>query len=161
MSAGVYRVFDAADRLLYVGCSVDVPTRLTTHEQNAPWWVYMARFEVTDYPDRDSAAEAEATAISTEHPRWNISGRSPEHPDGAATSMRQAPWLQYEAEIASKVRSLRSERVRLEQRLDRVEVELQGAEALVGLISRQELEDPSSARDRKRAALRDLSSAAS
>lgn len=154
MNAGVYRVYDTAGRLLYVGSSVDVPSRLATHERETAWWIYQARIEVTDYTDKAAALAAEAEAIATEHPRWNMAGRSPAHPDGPATSYRNAPWLEYERDHAVKVRKLRASRDQLDAELTRVEIELQHAEALVAFISSQSLEDPGDIRERKRAALR-------
>lgn len=82
MSVYVYRAFDANDRLLYVGQTVSVETRLRAHERHSPWFIFMARVEQVAYPTREGALEAEAEAIATEFPRWNVHGRSPEHPDG-------------------------------------------------------------------------------
>ena len=42
----------------------------------------MDRMETEDFDTREEAAEAEARAIATEHPRWDIVGCSPDQPDG-------------------------------------------------------------------------------
>lgn len=112
MSAVVYRAFDAEDRLLYVGCTIDLEPRLRHHEDNSPWWPFQVRIETEGYVTRAEAAEAEAVAIATEHPRWNVKGRSPEHPDGPLNSRFNAPHLQFEVNAWrewQKVRALRAE----------------------------------------------------
>lgn len=116
----VYRVFDATDRLLYVGCSVDVEQRMANHEGASPWFVFHARVETVSYPTRAEAEHAEANAIASEHPRWNISGRSLDHPDGFARSFKTAPWLAAEHDMGTRWRKIREEERQLEERLTEV-----------------------------------------
>lgn len=67
----LYRHFDAAGHLLYVGVSVDVYMR--THQHNRSHWAAgVARIDVEEFPDRKSALSAEKKAIRTEHPLHNI-----------------------------------------------------------------------------------------
>jgi len=141
MSGGyVYRAFDASGRLLYVGCSVDVDGRLNYHRDNASWWLFHDRIEVESFDTRDDAAEAEARAIATEHPRWNMQGRSQDHPDGFAHSLRGAHWLEYEADVARRTRQLMQDEASLLRKIRKVRMGLAGvraeAEAIKsGLIS--------------------------
>lgn len=76
--ADLYRVHDAAGRLLYVGIADDVERRwLGSHGHlRAPWLRYAAGVELTRYADRAGAAEAELTAIRGEAPIFNRAGRS-------------------------------------------------------------------------------------
>lgn len=78
----VYRVFDLGGTLLYVGSTFDLDSRLRAHEQSAPWWPFKADVLTRIFVDEREARAAELAAIATEHPRWNVIGRSPEHPDG-------------------------------------------------------------------------------
>jgi hypothetical protein len=95
VSAHVYRAYDATGRLLYVGCTVDLDARLRAHSEHSPWWLFHSEVTSEQFPTQDAALEAEAFAILTEHPRWNMRGRDPEHPDGK-THDSSAPWLAYE-----------------------------------------------------------------
>ena len=68
----VYRVFDADERLIYVGCTRNLFMRLRTHEANT-WWAYQAaKVTAKVYPDKWSGLLAEREAIRTERPRWNL-----------------------------------------------------------------------------------------
>lgn len=71
----LYRAFDAEDRLLYVGVSGNVFIRLTEHEANAAWTAYAVRIQLERYATREEALTAEAEAILTEDPVWNMDGR--------------------------------------------------------------------------------------
>lgn len=70
----VYRCYDADDTLIYVGATcLTLDKRMAVHAKKNPEVVRQsARVEVTEYPDRDSALEAESRAIDTEHPTLNI-----------------------------------------------------------------------------------------
>lgn len=126
-AAHVYRVYDASGRLLYVGCSVEVETRLHAHSQSATWWLFHDRIETEGFRTHEAALEAEAEAIATEHPRWNMQGRSPDHPDGKATNNNHARWLDYDREVSRRHRQLVSEEGRLLSALRKVRMGLQGA----------------------------------
>ncbi|MDB5716467.1 MAG: hypothetical protein JWO15_3864 [Sphingomonadales bacterium] len=137
----VYRAFDAADRLLYVGCSVDVDARLNYHQQHSNWWPFHCRIEREGFASRDEALAAEATAIFTEHPRWNMTGRSPNHPDGAANAVNRAPWLDAERQTANALRALQAEKQQLAKAMRKVNFDLRGMEALCSLIAAGEVID--------------------
>lgn len=128
----VYRVYDTAGRLLYVGCSSDVPARLRQHQQNAQWWLFHARVTTEDFPTREAGREAEERA--TEHPRWNITGRSPEHPDGFCTTIQGAHWLDYERSVSNRNRDLLAEEARLTKALRKVRMGLAGTRLEIAAI---------------------------
>lgn len=72
--ATVYRAYDDAGTLLYVGCAVNVEKRMAQHRRTAAWYADMARTETVEYPSRGLALAAEAEAIRAEHPAYNVSG---------------------------------------------------------------------------------------
>lgn len=73
-SVAVYRLFDEHGFLLYVGIAADVKARFAQHSKDKPWWPDVARWEVTWFRDRASAAAEEARAIVEEAPAYNVSG---------------------------------------------------------------------------------------
>jgi hypothetical protein len=70
----VYRHFDGAGTLLYVGCAKDPDERLRTHRRSSPWAADIAKITVEWHPDRAAALAAEDKAIATEYPKWNVRG---------------------------------------------------------------------------------------
>lgn len=71
----LYRAYDAADQLLYVGISDVEFFRLAQHGASAPWAVYATTITLERYPARSLAEAAERDAIATEDPVWNREGR--------------------------------------------------------------------------------------
>lgn len=70
----LYRLFDADDRLLYIGITCNTAQRWESHRGSKPWWHLVARKELTAYPDRSAALTAERAAIRAEAPLHNITG---------------------------------------------------------------------------------------
>ena len=68
----LYRFFDAAGVLLYVGLTDDLPTRYSRHSVVQPWWGEWATFHVTRYPSRAVLEAAEQIAIKLEKPLHNV-----------------------------------------------------------------------------------------
>lgn len=75
--AYVYRLYDADDVLLYVGCAYDVKVRVELHRYATYFGPRINRVEYVEYPDRATADVAELEAIQTLRPRWNSKGRPP------------------------------------------------------------------------------------
>lgn len=67
----LYRHYDAAGVLLYIGITGEVTTRTKSHARKAAWTQFADRCEARWYPDRESATEAERKAIEEEHPLFN------------------------------------------------------------------------------------------
>jgi hypothetical protein len=67
----LYRHFDAAGNLLYVGISLSPFTRTRQHKQRAPWFIEVSRIEVEWFGTRGDAEQAEWVAIKSEHPLHN------------------------------------------------------------------------------------------
>ena len=83
MSAVVYRLYDEADTLLYIGSTGNFGKRLGEHRHQRP--EMMARYvrgEVERYDDRAAALKAERIAIHAERPPFNVmhNDDSPETP---------------------------------------------------------------------------------
>jgi len=73
----LYRHFDKAGNLLYVGVSLDALYRLGQHKSNAQWFSSIARVTVERFPTRGAALAAERIAIQTERPHHNKHGARP------------------------------------------------------------------------------------
>lgn len=71
----VYRLYDAAGELLYVGCTYDPRTRRSNHRLTTPWFSEVASFRLTVYPNRAHALEVERAVIAAEQPRHNVRHR--------------------------------------------------------------------------------------
>ncbi|MFE7947388.1 GIY-YIG nuclease family protein [Streptomyces sp. NPDC057426] len=69
----LYRMYDQADRLLYIGITCNTSQRWDSHRALSPWWPLVARKELTVYPDRRAALVAETAAIGAEAPSYNVS----------------------------------------------------------------------------------------
>ena len=73
--AFVYRYYDAIGQLLYVGITSENPlNRDRQHRHAAPWYSEVARYSWQAYPGRTDALRAEAEAIATEAPLYNVAG---------------------------------------------------------------------------------------
>ncbi|WTW93481.1 GIY-YIG nuclease family protein [Streptomycetaceae bacterium NBC_01309] len=91
----VYRLFDAAGVLLYVGISVDPQKRFKNHKhgngRNKPkeWWPDVVTADLEWFDSRPQAETAESFAIVTEHPRHNTAKTG-----AYAASLFRHRWLQ-------------------------------------------------------------------
>jgi excinuclease UvrABC nuclease subunit len=70
--AAVYRLYDANNRLLYVGASSNPQTRFREHKRTAPWWGDVARHTIRWHESRQAALAAETDAICAGRPRYNV-----------------------------------------------------------------------------------------
>lgn len=68
----LYRFFDDQGSLLYVGLTVNLPTRLRDHHRGKAWWQSVARMTVQRYPTRAEVVFAERLAIIAEKPLHNV-----------------------------------------------------------------------------------------
>lgn len=81
MSGYVYRCYDAADQLIYIGSTSNIEKRMRVHRAHqrsrASAWLRacMVRYEVTEYDSRAAALDAERDAIAAEAPVLNTQGR--------------------------------------------------------------------------------------
>jgi hypothetical protein len=68
----VYRIFRDADLLLYISASKVFGTRWKQHAKTQPWWGEHRRMTVEWHDTRDEALDAEAIAIFSEQPKYNV-----------------------------------------------------------------------------------------
>lgn len=67
----LYRFYDDADELLYVGITGSLPTRLDQHSADKVWFEDVATIRVEHFASRTELIEAEEAAIRAERPRHN------------------------------------------------------------------------------------------
>lgn len=72
----LYRLYDRAGTLLYVGITSKPLNRLREHRQQ-PWWpeVDLVKLRLERFESRNAVLLAERTTIQAEHPLYNIQGR--------------------------------------------------------------------------------------
>lgn len=85
----IYRHFDAADVLLYIGITDDRSDveRQKSHARTARWWRFVHRIERETVPDRRAASRAEMGAIRAERPIFN------RRPHDAGQVKREAAYM--------------------------------------------------------------------
>ncbi|MCD9196042.1 GIY-YIG nuclease family protein [Streptomyces albireticuli] len=87
----LYRLYGADKRLLYVGISHDPESRFKRHRRKKPWWHEVDGISIHWYDARHKAGVAEANAIATENPRYNVQGTAAYREQVRATSMAISP----------------------------------------------------------------------
>lgn len=100
--AAVYRMYDAEGDLLYVGCSVQWPTRLEQHIGDKHWFEIVAVVQVEHFDDWGDALSAEATALAEESPRYNVKGVKNL---AAARALNEAAWQKARDEAEAERRA--------------------------------------------------------
>lgn len=73
-ATAVYRLYDAAGRLLYVGIAANPFTRWIEHAREKPWWHEVTHLSIGWRDDRAAALAEESQAIVEEAPAYNIAG---------------------------------------------------------------------------------------
>ncbi|MEU9706528.1 GntR family transcriptional regulator [Streptomyces sp. NPDC047981] len=71
----MYRLYDAEERLLYVGITMALKQRFADHQRQKFWWHLVQRRDVRWYDDRAAAEAVEAEAIRTESPKYDGTSR--------------------------------------------------------------------------------------
>ena len=72
----LYRFYDAAGALLYVGITYDQTARWRKHAKEKSWWGEVASTKVEEHESRSSALTSEYLAITCEKPRYNVAHNS-------------------------------------------------------------------------------------
>lgn len=68
----LYRLYDKAGELLYIGITNNIQNRLEQHAQTKRWWPDVAEIKLeTGFKDRTALENAEREAILQEIPRYN------------------------------------------------------------------------------------------
>lgn len=73
----LYRFFDSAGQLLYIGVSVNPLQRWDDHRLHKPWWTEVSSVTLHHYPTRPDVLQAERAAIRTEKPLHNVVHQEP------------------------------------------------------------------------------------
>jgi hypothetical protein len=68
----VYSLRDADDRILYIGCTDNIPSRMSCHKGNKPWWPEVARIGTEFTGDRDASYRRERELIGQLQPPYNV-----------------------------------------------------------------------------------------
>lgn len=68
----LYRLYNSADELLYIGIAEHWPSRLNSHRSDKPWFGEVIQVRLVHYQSRAEAAQAEREMIRTECPRHNV-----------------------------------------------------------------------------------------
>ena len=68
----LYRHFDDAGNLLYVGIALSPLSRLRAHRSRAHWFDDIASITIERFSDLAAARKAERVAAATEGPRFNL-----------------------------------------------------------------------------------------
>jgi len=81
----LYRHYDEADRLLYVGISHNFMLRMRQHKSGANWFRQIAKVTVEHFDTRTEAERAERDAILYELPIYNVRRPTPFLPRPTST----------------------------------------------------------------------------
>jgi predicted GIY-YIG superfamily endonuclease len=68
----VYRIYSAADNLLYVGQTNSIINRMREHGQNSGWYCMASYVEWEEFPTRAKASREESRLISALAPPYNV-----------------------------------------------------------------------------------------
>lgn len=104
LPTAVYRFYDDAGELLYVGITCRPRFRFREHRKLSEWWSQQRSVTLAWRPDRNTAAADELTAIREEKPRYNVAGRYPVRPSRYA-KRRLWPPTDLRGAVAADVRA--------------------------------------------------------
>ena len=68
----IYRLYDKAGVLLYIGITTDPNRRFAAHAADKPWWPEVAHHIIEEI-DTATARQTERETIRQERPRYNVS----------------------------------------------------------------------------------------
>jgi hypothetical protein len=88
----LYRAFDEAGQLLYVGISLRVWERLAAHKKQSGWYPKLVILKVTSLPSREAAEAAEIDAIKNEQPLFNKAYAQTQRPKGKKSGVTLIKW---------------------------------------------------------------------
>jgi hypothetical protein len=97
----LYRLYDAAGVLLYVGVATNPGGRLKDHAKGKPWWPDVADVRVELYGTTKDTAQAERTAVRAENPKHNVVRFKPPKPPQAAQAKTAAGAAQAKTSVST------------------------------------------------------------
>lgn len=69
--AYVYKFYDKNDLLLYVGCSLDLLTRIAGHQSSSKWFKKVKTIRIETFSDKKTARKKERNLIESLQPKHN------------------------------------------------------------------------------------------
>lgn len=122
MTGYVYRCFNDAGDLLYVGFTINPARRMKQHKTGSVWFPIVAKTTIAEFPTRELALAEERRAIYSERPRCNLRSNEASDADllhslhqrrlGPKPSLRVVvpDWL---ADAIEKIEAVRTSRAEL------------------------------------------------
>jgi GIY-YIG catalytic domain. len=71
-ASAVYRIYNAADELIYIGMSYEPAVRARVQRREKAWGHEIDRYEVDWHPNRATSQRAEEELIKEFRPRYNV-----------------------------------------------------------------------------------------
>jgi len=68
----LYRFYNPAGDLLYIGITMDPPSRFRQHRDVKAWWAEITNVTFEHFPSRAAVVAAERAAIEAEQPLFNV-----------------------------------------------------------------------------------------
>lgn len=68
----LYRMYDSARQLLYVGITANIEARFADHRDDKPWWSDVSSIDLQHFTSREAVERAEQRAIKAERPLFNV-----------------------------------------------------------------------------------------
>lgn len=114
----LYHLFDADDRMLYVGITFDPSQRFASHKRDMPWWPLVARRDIRWFDTRREAETEEIATIEKADPPYNTehspsaAERTARRWTGHLKPLRRVPVSAEEAAIVAAAKTVAMERLR-------------------------------------------------
>lgn len=102
----LYRLYDADDRLLYVGISVNPKQRFRAHAATKRWWGDVERATSEWFENRGLAFMAEIEAIHAENPLHNVLGTDAFRAQQSATATAISPERRRARSVGCQARAI-------------------------------------------------------
>jgi len=96
----LYRHYDSAGRLLYVGISLSAVQRLAQHRDHSHWFEDIANVAIERHESREQALAAERAAIIKEQPLCNLQRPKKNH---LKKERRQSPAEKSAQDLTSRI----------------------------------------------------------
>ncbi|MFE7580761.1 hypothetical protein ACFU5Y_04235 [Streptomyces gardneri] len=101
----LYRFFDEAGRLLYVGVTTNCQQRCTQH-RSTPWWPLAVRHSIEPCKSLFDGLRAEVAAIRTEAPLYNLRSTPAYKTQQSETARRISPEARQRRGVGVSARAL-------------------------------------------------------
>lgn len=89
----LYRFFGVEHDLLYIGISMNAPSRFAQHRADKPWWHEVVDISMEPHATRADVLAAEREAIKAERPRHNIAHNLPAIPIAPVIPAAELLWV--------------------------------------------------------------------